>query len=197
MSEVGEGHDIEHRSVDPMQCEGVRRDLHHHRPLALVDEGRETACRSGASGVVRMPWSVPIMPVDQPAASSSAATIWVVVVLPFVPGDPDEDQMLGWVTPCDRRCRADGQPRVLDDELHRVVHTAELMVDEQRRRTTFHGVGGELVAVECVTAQTGEHLPGRHRPRVVGEPAAPPPRDHRRSRRRCRRLAGARRRHRR
>ncbi len=43
---------------------------------------------SGASGVVWDPESVPMTPVGQPAASSTAASRWVTVVLPFVPVTP-------------------------------------------------------------------------------------------------------------
>ena len=50
--------------------------------------GRQPAWRSGASGVVRDPVSVPITPVGRPAASRIEASRWVTVVLPFVPVTP-------------------------------------------------------------------------------------------------------------
>ena len=55
------------------------------------------ACRSGASGVVCAPESVPISLVGIPEACMIAASRWVVVVLPLVPVIPTTViARLGW-----------------------------------------------------------------------------------------------------
>ena len=49
-AEVGEHGDVEPRAGDPVQREGVRRHLHHHRLDALVDVAGELALQVGRLG---------------------------------------------------------------------------------------------------------------------------------------------------
>ena len=170
-AEVGEDCGVEPGSVDPVQGEGVRRHLHHHRPVALVTKlgeaglqlrrlGRRVGARQRADDARRVAGGT------QDRGEEHARRRLAVG-----PGDADDPERRRRVAVDRRGDRAEGQPGVVDDELRdgADIHRPQGVVDEQRRRPGRDGRRGERVAVVVGATQAGVHPPRRDRRGVVGD----------------------------
>ena len=166
--QVGEHGRREPGGVDPVHGRGRATTPPWRRPRR---PGRRwsasRACSSGASGVVRAPDRVPITPHGRPAAASTAASRWVIVVLPFVPVTPTTVEVAGRVVPERRGDGPHGGPHVVHDELGHVQR--ELVVDQQRRGARRHGRRRQVVAVDVGPPDAAEQRAADDGARVVDD----------------------------
>ena len=144
-AEVGEHGHGEAGAVDPVEGEGVGRDLHGDGPAALADHLGQPGLQLGRLGGGERPGQRAHDPGRPAGVLEDGGQQVAGGGLAVRPRDADDGHPLRGVVPQGGGQRPDGRSGVGHDDLGGVE--VERMVDEQGGRTRADRIGGEVVAV--------------------------------------------------
>ena len=184
LAQVRETRDVVTDPVDPVQREGVARDLHRARvDLLLAHHGEQRLqvgrLRGGAHARHPPVGDPGLDRAHQPGGAAGRPQRRLEQVagggLPVRPGDAEHHQVVGGTAVDLGRHLAQHPARVGCDEQRHAGGPAEQVeahrVGEDGHGALPHHLVDEPGAVHGRTRQRGVEVTGAHRPRVVGDPA--------------------------